>query len=69
MVDTRKLKARIVEQGLTQKEVRTMMGLTKRQFEIRIEKKNFDAEEIYKLLDILEIDDPKPIFFAAEVTR
>lgn len=63
MVDTNKLKATIVERGLTQTEVRNRMGLTKRQWQHRIEKKKFDSDDMLKLVNILDITDPVPIFF------
>ena len=63
MVDTNKLKAAIVEKGLTQTEVHNRMGLTKRQWQCRMEKKKFDSEDMLKLVNILEITDPMPIFF------
>ena len=63
MVDTNKLKGAIVEKGLTQTEVYNRMGLTKRQWQGRMEKKKFDSEDMLKLVNILEITDPMPIFF------
>ena len=43
MVDVNKLKGLIVERGLTQTEVYNRMGLSKRQWQCRIEKKKFDS--------------------------
>lgn len=63
MVDINKLKATIVEKGLTQTEVHNRMGLTKRQWQCRMEKKKFDSDDMLKLVNILEITDPVPIFF------
>lgn len=63
MVDINKLKATIVEKGLTQTEVHNRMGLTKRQWQCRMEKKKFDSDDMLKLVNILEIKDPVPIFF------
>lgn len=68
MVDVNKLKGLIVERGLTQTEVRNRMGLTKRQWQCRIEKKKFDSDDMMKLITILEISNPSPIFFVNEVT-
>jgi hypothetical protein len=64
MVDVNKLKGLIVERGLTQTEVYGRMGLSKRQWQGRIEKKKFDSDDMKKLVTILEIDNPSPIFFA-----
>ena len=63
MVDTNKLKGLIVERGLTQTEVHNRMGLSKRQWQGRIEKKKFDSDDMMQLISILEIDNPSPIFF------
>ena len=63
MVDTNKLKGLIVERGLTQTEVYNRMGLSKRQWQGRIEKKKFDSDDMMQLISILEIDNPSPIFF------
>jgi len=62
MVNVNKLKARIVEKGLTQEVVMTEMGLTKRMWYDRMVKRKFDSDEIYSLIKILDIDDPTPIF-------
>ena len=63
MVDTNKLKAVITEKGLTQTEVYDRMGLSKRQWQCRREKKKFDSDDMMKLVTILEIENPTPIFF------
>lgn len=68
MVDVNKLKGLIVERGLTQTEVHNRMGLSKRQWQCRIEKKKFDSDDMMKLIIILEISNPSPIFFVNEVT-
>lgn len=64
MVDVNKLKGLIVEKGLTQTEVYNRMGLSKRQWQGRIENKKFDSDDMKKLVDILGIENPSPIFFA-----
>jgi len=63
MVDVNKLKGLIIERGLTQTEVYNMMGLSKRQWQGRMEKKKFDSDDMLKLISILEIENPSPIFF------
>ena len=63
MVDVNKLKGLIVERGLTQTEVYNRMGLSKRQWQGRIEKKKFDSDDMMQLISILDIDNPSPIFF------
>lgn len=64
MVDTNKLKGLIVERGKTQTEVAKELGITRKAWYDRVAKKKFDSDEMYKLVKILEIDNPVPIFFA-----
>lgn len=68
MVDTLKIKALVVEKGKTQTGVATEMGLSKKVWYDRMKKKKFDSDEMYKLIHILDIKDPAPIFFADKVT-
>lgn len=63
MVDVQKLKGLIVERGLTQTEVYNRIGLTKRQWQHRMENKKFDSNEMQSLIKVLKIDNPTPIFF------
>lgn len=69
MVNTNELKAEIVRQGKTQKQVYEHLGLTKRQWMSRIEKKKFDSDEMYGISNYLMLDNPMLIFFADEVTQ
>lgn len=64
MVDVNKLKGLIVERGLTQTEVYSRMGLSKRQWQCRIENKKFDSNDMMQLINLLDIENPSPIFFA-----
>lgn len=64
MVDTNKLKGLIVERGMTQTQVMNRIGLTKRQWQHRMENKKFDSEEMKSLITLLDIENPSPIFFA-----
>lgn len=69
MVNTLELKAQIARKGKTYQEVYEALGISKRMWYDRISQKKFNSDEIYKLIDILEIENPTPIFFAPEVTR
>lgn len=64
MVDVNKLKGLIVERGMTQTQVMNRIGLTKRQWQLRMEQKKFDSEEMKSLITVLDIENPSPIFFA-----
>lgn len=64
MVDVNKLKGLIVERGMTQTEVMNRIGLSRRQWQLRMENKKFDSEEMKSLITLLDIENPSPIFFA-----
>jgi predicted DNA-binding protein (MmcQ/YjbR family) len=69
MVDTLELKAQIARKGKTYQQVYEAMGMSKRMWYDRINQKKFNSDEMYKLIDILEIENPTPIFFTPEVTQ
>lgn len=68
MVDTLKIKALVIEHGMTQTEIAKKMGMSRKVWYDRMKKKKFDSEEMYNLIHILHIDNPTPIFFADNVT-
>lgn len=68
MVDTNKLRGCIVANGLTQEEVAKEIGIAPKTFSLKMKKKVFGSDEIEKMINLLEIDDPMPIFFAKSVT-
>lgn len=67
MVNTDKLKGEIVSRKFTQKQVYERIGLTKRQWDLRMSSKRFDSEDIYKICEVLG-KDLLPIFFEENVT-
>ncbi len=69
MVDTLKLKALIVENGKTQTEVAKSLGISRKSWYDRMQKRCLDSDEMYKLIEILHIENPTPIFFADDVTQ
>lgn len=68
MVDTNRLKGIWVSQGLTQGEVAQKIGLSSRVMTSRMAKRWFGSDEIEKLIELLNISNPSPIFFAHKVT-
>ncbi len=68
MVDTLKIKALVVERGMTQTEVAKKLGMSNKVWYDRMSKKKFDSEEMYNLIHILDIKNPTEIFFADNVT-
>jgi len=68
MVDILKLKAAVVEKGMTYQDVASKIGMSRKTWYDRMASKKFDSDEMYKLIHVLDITDPAAIFFADEVT-
>lgn len=68
MVDTNKLRGCIVANGKTQEEVAKSIGMTPKTFSLRMKARVFKSDEIDKMIELLDIDDPMPVFFAKNVT-
>ena len=64
MVDTYKLKCKLLEKGISQATLAKQLGLVPRTFYTRIKKGVFTNLEIEKMAEILEIEDIMTIFFA-----
>ena len=69
MIDTAKLKGKIVERGLTQQDVANLIGKTPKTFYAKMKKGVFDSNEISAMVDALKIENPTEIFFANKVAR
>lgn len=68
MLDRNALKAEIVRNGLTQKEVAKMIGISEKTFISRMRKGAFGTDEAEIMIRLLGIKHPVEIFFANEVT-
>jgi len=64
VVNTKELKAYMVRNELTQKDVAKELNLSEKTFSSRMKKKVFGSDEIEVLISLLGIDDPMSIFFA-----
>lgn len=64
MIKINKLKARFVEKGYTQQEIAKELGITDVTLSRKLNKGVFNSDEIYKMIVLLEIEDPTEIFFA-----
>lgn len=62
------LKGKIVSKGLTQEEVAKLMGITPKTLSLKLKSGVMGSDEIEKLMDILEIEDPRYIFFGLKVS-
>lgn len=64
MVDTLKLKGIIISKNLTQEKVAQSIGIAPKTFYTKMKKGIFGSDEIEKMIDLLKIEDPTPVFFA-----
>ena len=68
MVDVNKLKGIIVSNAKTQEDVAKHVGITPKTFYSKMKKGVFGSDEIDKMIDYLNIEDPAAIFFAKTVS-
>lgn len=68
MLDRNALRAEIVRNGFTQKDIAKNLGISEKTLISRMKKGVFGTDEVEKLIFLLKIKDPQAIFFATEVT-
>lgn len=68
MIDTNKLRGIFAENGKTQADVAKMLGVTPKTFYMHMQKGVFGSDDIQKMIDSFNIENPIDIFFAKEVT-
>lgn len=68
VIDTNKIKAKILEKGLTQEKVADLIGINKNTFYAKMAKKRFNSDEMFIMQKILEFEDPTSVFFANDLT-
>lgn len=67
MFDRRRFQAQMVLKGINGKELSEKLGINESTLYRKLnDNGNFSREEINKLINILDIDDPIAIFFAEE---
>lgn len=64
MIQINKLKALFVEKNITQQEIAKELGITETTMSRKMKKGVFDSDEMYKMIEILGIENPSEIFFA-----
>lgn len=65
-----KLKAKIVENGLTQEQLARKMGISVQNLNAKLNKRaNLSLNEVISLVKILNITDPVAIFFDNDVPK
>lgn len=68
MFDVRELRAELARAGYTQKQLAKEIGTTEQTLVRKMRTGKFTTDEVNAITDILRIDDPRPIFFAKQVT-
>lgn len=68
VVNANELKAAFKQKAYTQEEVAKLIGMSSRTLRNKLNKGVFESDEIEKLIAVLEIKDPMPIFFDGTVT-
>ena len=63
MINTNKLRGLIVEHGYSQKDVAQYIGVTAKTFYDKMKTGKFNLNELDKMVEMLDIDDPTPVFF------
>lgn len=66
MIRTDLLRGKIAEKGYTQKGIAKELGITPKTFYLKMQKKVFRSDEIYKMMQLLDIKNPLTIFFEKE---
>ena len=64
MIDKNALRAEIVRNGMTQKQLAAQLGISEQTFTDRMKKGNFTLIEAEQMINILKIKNPQKIFFA-----
>lgn len=65
-MNTNKLRAIIVEKGMTQEQVARAIGITPKTFYTKMKEGVFRTDEVMRIAKLLEIEDPGAIFLGNE---
>jgi DNA-binding XRE family transcriptional regulator len=66
LIKVDKLRGIIAERRMSQTDVATSLGITPKTFYEKMKNGVFGSDEIQKMIEILDIEDPMSIFFARE---
>lgn len=67
MINANKIRARIVELGMTQKMVAEKIGMSEKTFSIKMNNGKFGLDEADKMIQVLKIEKPEHYFFNNDV--
>ena len=66
MIDTRELKGIFAKREVSQAEVAKAIGVTPKTFYEKMKRGVFGSDEIQKMIDMYQIEDPCAVFFCPE---
>lgn len=64
MINANLIRGKIVENGMTQAEVATRIGMSPKTFSLKMNSGKFGLDEVEKMIRLLNIDKPERYFFA-----
>ena len=64
MINANKIRARIVELGMTQEQVAEKIGMSKKTFSLKMKSGKFGLDEADRMIDVLKIEKPETCFFS-----
>lgn len=68
MFNANELRAQMARKGMTQRRLAETLGINEKTMIRKMQTGKFHREEIERILVQLDINDPRPIFFAKEET-
>jgi hypothetical protein len=67
MINSNKIRARIVELGMNNKQVAEKIGMSAKTFSVKLNNGKFGLDEAERMIDVLKIDKPEHYFFTNDV--
>ena len=67
MINANLIRAKIVENGMTQAQLAERIGMCSKTFSLKMASGKFGLDEVEKMIKVLSIEDPNRYFFAKEV--
>ena len=69
MILVNEIKGRMVAKGITHEELAKSLGISKKTLYLKFKRGIFGSDEMFKMIEVLDIENPSAIFFSKEVTQ
>lgn len=66
MFNANEFKAQLARKGYTQQKLAEEIGISAKTMSLKVKTGKFGTDEVQKIMKILDIKDPSPIFFVSE---